>query len=58
MGRLPASITIETDDLRATYEEMKSRGVEFVSDVIEFPWGSIAQFQDPDGNRLQIRQGR
>ena len=36
----------------------KSHGVEFVSDVLEFPWGYVAQFQDPDGNRLQIREGR
>jgi predicted enzyme related to lactoylglutathione lyase len=41
-----------------TVEELKSRGVEFVSDVLEFPWGYVAQFQDPDGNRLQIREGR
>jgi predicted enzyme related to lactoylglutathione lyase len=26
--------------------------------VLEFPWGSVAQFQDPDGNLLQIREGR
>jgi predicted enzyme related to lactoylglutathione lyase len=58
MGRPPASITIETDDCRRTVEELKSRGVEFVSDVLEFPWGYVAQFQDPDGNRLQIREGR
>ena len=58
MGRPPASITIETDDCRKTFEELKSRGVEFVSDVLEFPWGYVAQFQDPDGNRLQIREGR
>ena len=58
MGRPPASITIETDDCRKTVEELRSRGVEFVSDVLEFPWGYVAQFQDPDGNRLQIRQGR
>ena len=58
MGRPPASITIETDDCRSTVEELKSRGVEFVSDVLEFPWGSVAQFQDPDGNRLQVREGR
>ncbi|HWK29295.1 MAG TPA: VOC family protein [Solirubrobacter sp.] len=58
MGRPPASVTIEVDDLRRTYEELKARDVEFVSDVLEFPWGSVAQFQDPDGNRLQIRQGR
>jgi predicted enzyme related to lactoylglutathione lyase len=58
MGRPPASITIATDDCRKTVEELKRRGVEFVSDVLEFPWGYVAQFQDPDGNRLQIREGR
>jgi predicted enzyme related to lactoylglutathione lyase len=58
MGRPPASITIETDDIRKTVDELKSRDVEFVSDVLEFPWGSVAQFQDPDGNRLQVREGR
>ena len=58
MGRPPASITIETEDIRTTAQELKSRGVEFTSDVLEFPWGYVAQFQDPDGNRLQIREGR
>ena len=54
---LPASITIETDDIRTTVEELTSRGVEFVSDVIEFRGIHVAQFQDPDGNLLQIREG-
>jgi predicted enzyme related to lactoylglutathione lyase len=54
----PASVTIESDDCRKTVEELTSRGVEFISDVLEFPWGYVAQFQDPDGNRLQIREGR
>jgi predicted enzyme related to lactoylglutathione lyase len=58
MGRPPASITIATDDIQTTVEELKSRGVEFISDVVEFPWGYVAQFQDPDGNRLQLREGR
>ena len=58
MGSPPPSVTIETDDCRRTVEELQSRGVEFVSDVLEFPWGSVAQFEDPDGNRLQIREGR
>jgi predicted enzyme related to lactoylglutathione lyase len=57
MGRPPASITIETGDIRKTVEDYKARGVEFVSDVLEFAWGSVAQFVDPDGNRLQVRQG-
>jgi predicted enzyme related to lactoylglutathione lyase len=57
-GRPPASVTIETDDCLKTYEELKSRGVEFATEVLEFPWGYAAQFLDPDGNRLQIREGR
>jgi predicted enzyme related to lactoylglutathione lyase len=43
MGRPPASITIETDDCRKTVEQLKSRGVEFVSDVLEFPWGAMSR---------------
>ena len=58
LGSPPPSVTIETDDCRKTVEELKSRGVEFVTDVLEFPWGYVAQFHDPDGNRLQIREGR
>jgi predicted enzyme related to lactoylglutathione lyase len=26
--------------------------------VLEQPWGYVALFQDPDGNRLQLREGR
>jgi predicted enzyme related to lactoylglutathione lyase len=58
MGRPPASITIESDDIQKTVEELKSRGVEFVSDVFEFRGVYVAQFQDPDGNLLQVREGR
>src|SRR4051812_36614984 len=57
MGRPPASVTIATDDCRKTMAELTSRGVEFVSDVIELPGVSVAQFVDPDGNLLQIREG-
>ncbi len=57
-GRIPASCTIETGDIRGDVETLKSRGVTFDTDVLEFPWGYIAVFQDPDGNRLQLREGR
>ncbi|HEY1274746.1 MAG TPA: VOC family protein [Thermoleophilaceae bacterium] len=55
-GRTPAAYTIGTDDCRKAYEELKSRGVRFETDVLEFPWGAIAIFEDPDGNRLQLRE--
>ncbi|HZO98445.1 MAG TPA: VOC family protein [Gaiellaceae bacterium] len=57
-GRIPASYTIETPDCRKTFETLKSRGVKFETDVLEQPWGYVALFQDPDGNRLQLREGR
>ena len=57
-GRVPASYTIETPDIRKAFDALNSRGVKFETGVLEYPWGSIAVFQDPDNNRLQIRQGR
>ena len=57
-GRFPAACTIETPDCRKAFEELKSRGVTFETGVLEYPWGYIAVFVDPDGNRLQLRQGR
>lgn len=57
-GRRPAACTIETADCRRAVEELKSRGVTFETDVLEYPWGYVAVFLDPDGNRLQLRQGK
>ena len=58
LGRVPASYTIATHDCRQAFETLKSRGVKFETDVLEYPWGYIAIFQDPDGNRVQIREAR
>ena len=57
-GRIPATYTIETEDCRQAYEELKARGVEFETEVLEYPWAYTAVFLDPDGNRLQLREGR
>ncbi|HKS57576.1 MAG TPA: VOC family protein [Steroidobacteraceae bacterium] len=54
-----AVYTIEVDDCRATFETLAARGVQFEpAELLEFPWGSIARFKDPDGNLLQVREGR
>lgn len=57
-GRIPAACTIEVEDCRKAVETLESRGVKFEPGVLEFPWGFVAPFEDPDGNRLQLRQGR
>jgi catechol 2,3-dioxygenase-like lactoylglutathione lyase family enzyme len=51
----PGAYTIDTGDCQKAYETLKSRGVHFETQVLEFPWGYVAVFQDPDGNRLQLR---
>jgi predicted enzyme related to lactoylglutathione lyase len=43
-----------TDDCRATYEEPKSKGVEFVSEPAERPYGIEAVFKDNSGNWFSL----
>jgi catechol 2,3-dioxygenase-like lactoylglutathione lyase family enzyme len=57
-GRIPAAYTIETADIRKAVDVLKSRGVTFETEVLEYPFAYLAVFQDPDGNRLQLREGR
>lgn len=58
-ARGSAVYTIEVDHCRAAFETLRTRGVTFVPpEVLEFPWGHAARFQDPDGNLLQLRGGR
>jgi predicted enzyme related to lactoylglutathione lyase len=54
-----AVYTIEVEDIQMAFETLRSRGVTFEPpEILEFPWGSVARFQDPDGNLLQVREGR
>ena len=53
-----AVYTIEVEDLRTEFETLKLHGATFEPpEILEFPWGSVARFHDPDGNRLQLREG-
>jgi catechol 2,3-dioxygenase-like lactoylglutathione lyase family enzyme len=45
-----------TDDVQRTYEELKSRGVEFQQEPTEQPYGIDAGFRDPSGNSMRMAQ--
>jgi catechol 2,3-dioxygenase-like lactoylglutathione lyase family enzyme len=45
-----------TDDCRASYEELKSRGVEFAQEPTEQPYGIDAGFRDVSGNHFRMTQ--
>ena len=45
-----------TNDVRAAYEELKDRGVEFAQEPTEQPYGIDAGFRDPSGNHHRLTQ--
>jgi catechol 2,3-dioxygenase-like lactoylglutathione lyase family enzyme len=48
------TVFLETDDCRASYEEMKARGVEFSEEPEERPYGIDCAFRDPSGNSIRL----
>ena len=52
------TIFLTTDDVHASYEEFKRRGVEFVEEPEERPYGIDSGFRDPSGNHLRLTQVR
>jgi predicted enzyme related to lactoylglutathione lyase len=49
-----SQIIFTCEDVRATYEELRQRGVTFTQEPDEQPWGVHAQFSDPDGNTFVL----
>ena len=50
------ALGIRTDDARKTYEDLKSRGVEFTDEPTERSYGIDFGIRDPFGNRIRIGQ--
>jgi predicted enzyme related to lactoylglutathione lyase len=50
------TVFFTTDDCRASYEELKARGVEFTEPPEERPYGIDAGFRDPSGNSFRLTQ--
>lgn len=53
---MAGTIFLSTDDCRASYEELRARGVEFVEEPEERPYGIDSGFRDPSGNHLRLTQ--
>jgi catechol 2,3-dioxygenase-like lactoylglutathione lyase family enzyme len=54
-GVLGAGV-FNTDDCMATYQELKDKGVQFVSEPAERPYGIEAVFKDNSGNWFSLTQ--
>src|SRR4051812_48286025 len=52
------TVFLTTDDCRASYEELRGRGVEFTEEPEDRPYGVDAGFRDPSGNSIRLTQVR
>jgi catechol 2,3-dioxygenase-like lactoylglutathione lyase family enzyme len=52
------TLFLTTDDVQASYKELKQRGVEFVEEPEERPYGIDSAFRDPSGNSIRLTQVR
>ena len=52
------TVFLTTDDVHASYEELKARGVEFTEEPEERPYGIDSGFRDPSGNSIRLTQVR
>ncbi len=48
------SVFLTADDVQASYEELKGRGVEFTEAPSERPYGIDSEFRDPSGNTIRL----
>jgi uncharacterized glyoxalase superfamily protein PhnB len=50
------TVFLTTENCQASYEEMKSRGVEFTEEPHQMPYGIDSGFRDPSGNSVRLTQ--
>ena len=52
------TVFLSTDDCRASYEELRSRGIEFDGEPEDRPYGVDVGLRDPSGNSIRLTQVR
>src|SRR5438270_5281104 len=48
-------LVLETDDLDADVERLRSHGLELPDGIQQQPWGRFVTFTDPDGNGIVLQ---
>jgi uncharacterized glyoxalase superfamily protein PhnB len=48
------TVFLTSDDVQASYEELKANGVEFTEAPTQQPYGLDSEFRDPSGNKFRL----
>ena len=51
-------LVLLADDLEATYETLRNRGLSSATEIQMAPWGRYASFSDPDGNGWVLQEAK
>ena len=50
------TVFLTTDDIHTAHRELRERGLQFVQEPQEVPYGIDSSFRDPSGNHLRLAQ--
>jgi len=50
----PTVLRFDVESLTTIVKDLEVRGVHFLNRRLTFEWGTIAVFNDPDGNRIEL----
>lgn len=50
------SLIYHVDGIEETFQSLEERGIEFLGEPEEMPWGTQAVAVDPDGNKIVIQE--
>lgn len=57
MGKgFAGTVFLTTDDVHASYDELRARGVEFIDPPTPMLYGIDSSFRDPSGNNFRLTQ--
>lgn len=51
-----ATVTLRTTNIREDVDRLRAKGVKFVSEIGDYEWGSVVEFEDSEGNLLKLLQ--
>jgi lactoylglutathione lyase len=54
IGQNPVVLRFNVEDVEAAAKELMGKGVPI--NIRKEPWGTVADFMDPDGNRCSLRE--
>jgi len=51
-----AVVSFQVENIEQAKADLEDKGIQFTTDILDFEKVKVAQFEDPDGNRLELHE--